>query len=132
MKKTYKASLEKIPELAKEIATQIKGGEIFALIGTLGAGKTTFSRALAKQLGVTSQVTSPTFVLMNRHQARTKIGNKKIFLYHLDLYRTETFAESEALGIAEFWGQPDTVALIEWADKIKNHLPKKTIYIHFS
>jgi tRNA A37 threonylcarbamoyladenosine biosynthesis protein TsaE len=50
----------------------------------------------------------------------------------MDLYRTKTFREVKALGITEIWGKPNVVTVIEWADKIKAHLPKKTIHINFS
>jgi tRNA threonylcarbamoyladenosine biosynthesis protein TsaE len=128
MKRTFKTSLDGIPDLAKKIASGTKGGEIYALIGDLGAGKTTFTKAFTKLLGVTSPVTSPTFVIMNRYEAK----KKKLFIYHLDLYRTESLTEIQALGIEELWGQKDSVTIIEWADKMEGHLPKNTTYIYFA
>lgn len=116
--------------VAKSLAKQLKGGEVIALIGPLGSGKTTFAKALAKLMKVKKKVTSPTFTLMHAFPAR--LPNKKpITFYHLDLYRTKSFREAKALGITEIWGKKNTVTLIEWADKIKKHLPKKTIYLQF-
>lgn len=120
-----------LPEAAakgREVARKLKGGEVFALTGPLGAGKTTFVRALAKGLGVRHRVTSPTFVIMNRYRGRLRgaAGSKPVLLYHLDLYRTRSFKEVTALGLDEIWGKADTVTAIEWADRIRKHLPKNT------
>lgn len=116
--------------LAKRLSKRLKGGEILGLVGPLGSGKTVFAKALAKGLKVRQKVASPTFTLMHPFPAR--LANKKpITLYHLDLYRTKTFREVKALGITEAWGKKNTVTLIEWADKIRKYLPKKTFYIQF-
>ncbi len=130
MKSVLKASLKTLDNLAEEVAANLKGGEILALVGNLGAGKTTFTQKLAKKLKVKASVLSPTFVLMNLFKAKLKNG-RQITLYHLDLYRTRDFAEVKALGITEFWGQKNSVTVIEWADKIKKHLPKNAIVIYF-
>ena len=130
MKSALKASLKTLDSLAEGLAKDLKGGEILALVGDLGAGKTTFTQKLAKRLKVKAGVLSPTFVLMNLFKAQLKNG-RKITLYHLDLYRTKSFAEVKALGITEFWEQKNSVTVIEWADKIKKHLPKNAIVIYF-
>ncbi|HVY68141.1 MAG TPA: tRNA (adenosine(37)-N6)-threonylcarbamoyltransferase complex ATPase subunit type 1 TsaE [Patescibacteria group bacterium] len=117
--------------LARQLALRLKGGEVLALSGPLGSGKTTFARQLARSLKIRHQVASPTFVLMNRYEGRLKTG-RRIQLYHLDLYRTKSFREIRALGLPEIWGRPDTITVIEWADKIKRQLPKKTIHIKFA
>lgn len=122
-------TLNQIPSLAKKIASNIKGGEIFALIGTLGSGKTTFTKALAKNLKIKHHVTSPTFVLMNRYKFQK---NKNPFwLFHLDIYRLKKYQDVKALGLEEIWRNKDSVVVIEWADKILRHLPKKTKKIYF-
>jgi tRNA threonylcarbamoyladenosine biosynthesis protein TsaE len=128
--KTITTTLTDIPELSKKIAQKLKGGEVLALVGPLGSGKTTFTKALGKFLKVKNTVTSPTFVLMSTFLAKLK-NNKKVYLYHLDLYRTKNFREVEALGITEFWGKKDTLTVIEWANKIQKHLPKNTTVIKF-
>lgn len=131
MEKTLSLNLNGIPQTAKQIAKNIKGGEIFALIGPLGSGKTTFTQALGRQLKIRQRITSPTFTLLNCIPAKLPKNNKKIAFYHLDLYRTKTFAEAKALGLTEFWGMPHTVTLIEWADRIRRHLPNNATIINF-
>jgi len=131
MKHRQNIGLGDINPAAKKIAKQLKGGEILALIGPLGSGKTAFAKALGKQLKIRHKITSPTFTLMHVFAGRLR-KNKPVVMYHLDLYRTKNFAEVKALGITELWGKPQTVTLIEWADKIKKYLPKKTIYLYFS
>lgn len=113
--------------LAKKIAPTLKGGEILGLIGPLGAGKTTFTQSLAKALGVKQVLRSPTFILMQS----VKIPRKKFSLHHLDLYRLENLKEINALGMEDFLGKKNSVTVIEWADRAKSTLPKKTKYIHF-
>lgn len=130
MKTALTTSLAELETLAETLAKQLKGGEILALVGDLGAGKTTFTQKLAKRLRVNARVQSPTFVLMNLFPARLRNG-RKVTLYHLDLYRTKNFNEVRALGITEFWGQKNSLTLIEWADKIKKHLPKNALVIKF-
>ncbi len=123
--------LTNIKPTADKITKQLKGGEVLALIGPLGSGKTAFAKALGKQLKIRHKITSPTFTLMHVFAGRLK-KNKPVVMYHLDLYRTKNYAEVKALGITKLWGKPQTITLIEWADKIKKHLPKKTIYLYFS
>ena len=113
---------------AQKMAKSIKGGEVIALIGELGSGKTTFTKALGKALGVRQNISSPTFVMMQQFEIASRIP--KLFLYHLDLYRTKNFKEVQSLGITEWWGHPETVTVIEWADKIINNLPPKTTIIN--
>lgn len=117
----------------REVARKLRGGEVLALTGPLGAGKTTFVKALAKSLGIKHRVTSPTFVIMNRYRGRLKSssGQKPVLLYHLDLYRTRSFKEVMALGLGEVWSRADTITAIEWADRIGKHLPKNTYVFTF-
>jgi tRNA threonylcarbamoyladenosine biosynthesis protein TsaE len=129
MSKNTTLNLSQIPEAAKAVAKDLKGGEIFALVGTLGAGKTTFVKAVGKALKMKHLIPSPTFILLQAFEAKLK--SKKILIYHLDLYRTNGLKEAKALGLTEFWGKPNTVTFIEWADKIKKHLPTKTKFITF-
>ena len=128
--KVLKIALSKAESEAKKIAKTIKGGEIFALIGDLGSGKTTFTKALGKELGVRQTISSPTFVMMQQFEIASR--KPKLFLYHLDLYRTKNFKEVESLGITEWWGHSETVTVIEWADKILKDLPKNSTIIYLS
>ncbi|MDE2311559.1 MAG: tRNA (adenosine(37)-N6)-threonylcarbamoyltransferase complex ATPase subunit type 1 TsaE [Patescibacteria group bacterium] len=112
------------------LALKLRGGEILALIGPLGTGKTTFTKALGRALKAKHKITSPTFVLMRA--LPIKLRGQAAILYHLDLYRIHSLNELKSLGIAQVWGRPGTVTVIEWADKIKRALPKKTRFLHFN
>jgi len=86
-------------------------GLVLALSGDLGAGKTQLVKGLARGLGVTARVHSPTFTLVNEY------GGGRLKLFHLDLYRLETPAQILSAGIEEFLS-PDGVAVIEWAERL--------------
>lgn len=128
----YHINLKEIDKTAGQISQGLQGGEILALIGPLGSGKTTFTKALAKNLGIKQTIPSPTFTLLQHFKGITPTDKKVVHLYHLDLYRTKDYKEVQALGIEEFWSLPDSITVIEWADKIKNKLPKNTIYVNFA
>ncbi len=124
--------LSQADQEAIEIAGTLKGGEILALRGDLGSGKTTFTKALGKALGVRNTITSPTFVMMQEYQtAKETSSGEPIWLYHLDLYRTKDYKDVAALGIEHYWGHPQTITVIEWAEKIESKLPKKRIDLKF-
>lgn len=120
----YKTHSQKeTQKLAKKLAKNSEGN-IYALIGDLGAGKTSFVQGFAKGLGIKDKIISPTFVLMRQYKIPR--GNK--FLYHIDLYRIEDINQ---LGIKEIMENPNNYVIIEWAEKIKNSLPKNSIKIFF-
>lgn len=117
-------------QIAAKLAKKLKGGEIIALEGDLGAGKTTFVKGLAKALGIKQHVTSPTFVLMKVYA----ISHKPLAisqLVHVDCYRLDEPQELFYLGLEEYLNKPEAVVIIEWADKIRNYLKKfkKVIWI---
>lgn len=93
-----------------------------ALIGILGTGKTHMSQGIARGLGVSEDITSPTFSLMNTYM--TLAGE----IYHFDLYRMDDVSELENIGFYEF--TEDQVAIVEWADKFEDELPDETLWIH--
>ena len=88
-------------------------GLVIALSGDLGAGKTQLVKGIARGLGVTARVHSPTFTLVNEY------GGGRLKLFHLDLYRHETPAQILSAGIEEFLS-PDGVAVIEWAERLED------------
>jgi tRNA threonylcarbamoyladenosine biosynthesis protein TsaE len=115
---------------AKKLAKSLKGGEVIALEGDLGAGKTTLTQYIAKSFGIKSHVTSPTFVLMKIYEVRSTKSEVRR-LVHVDCYRLDDPQELFYLGIEEYINNNDSVVVIEWADKIKDYLKKfkKVIWI---
>ncbi len=101
--------------LGEKIGAGLKGGEVIALIGNLGTGKTHLIKGIAKGAGVADEsgVNSPTFVLVNEYSSEA--GGLEV--YHIDAYRMESVAEFEGLGFDDLC-YPTSVVLIEWADKI--------------
>ena len=122
MKKLELNSIEDTQKLAKEVASKLKGGEIIALEGDLGAGKTTFTQYLAQELGVKIHVNSPTFVIMKQYDTDKHPLTK---LVHLDAYRLSSDEELADLGLDQHINATHSVVVIEWADKIKKHLDTK-------
>jgi tRNA threonylcarbamoyladenosine biosynthesis protein TsaE len=114
-------SAQETQALGEKIANQLKGGEVLALFGELGSGKTTFLQGLAKGLGIKERILSPTFIMMRQYDN----------FYHVDLYRIEDERDIEGLGLEEIWSDPQNIVAIEWAEKIKDVLPKKRIEIYF-
>ncbi|MDD4900981.1 MAG: tRNA (adenosine(37)-N6)-threonylcarbamoyltransferase complex ATPase subunit type 1 TsaE [Patescibacteria group bacterium] len=108
---------------AKKISKKLNGGEIIGLVGDLGAGKTVFTKGLARGLGVKKTVISPTFVLMRVYSL--KRANIR-WLLHIDAYRLKSPKDLLAIGADEYFNRPDAVTVIEWADKIKKILPRRT------
>ena len=98
--------------LGRRIGARLRGGEVFAICGPLGSGKTHLIKGIAAGAGAKDRqnVTSPTFVLVNQYAGRFD-------LYHIDAYRLESVADFERLGFDDFC-YPESVVLIEWADKI--------------
>lgn len=119
--------------IAKDIGQKLKGGEILALVGGLGAGKTTFVQGLALGLGITQRIISPTFILVRRYQMYQRY-QKPMYFYHVDLYRLEHDIEKEVinLGLPDILGKKDAIVVIEWAEKIKNILPNTAKWITFA
>lgn len=114
---------------AKKFAAKLKGGEVLCLIGDLGAGKTAFTKGLASGLGIKNTVTSPTFVLMKNYKV---IGHKQIkHLAHIDAYRLESGRQLQGIGAEDYFGEPECVTVIEWADRVKDIWPKDVIKIEF-
>ena len=114
---------------AKKYASRLRGGEVIGLAGDLGAGKTVFAKGLAAGLGTRANVASPTFVLMKIYPVRKRSSPVKFFC-HIDAYRLRNPRDILAIGAGEYFGRADTVTAVEWADKIKKILPKKTKYIN--
>lgn len=107
-------NVEETYKIAEQVASNLKGGEVILLNGDLGAGKTTFTKGLAKALGVQDTVTSPTFTYVKEYDGRLK-------LYHFDMYRVGDADEVYELGLEEYFYKGGVV-VVEWNkfDNIKN------------
>lgn len=92
--------------VAERFAAGLKGGDVVLLSGELGAGKTTFTKGIARALGVKEQVTSPTFTIIKEYRGAY------LHLYHMDLYRLSD--DLSELGLEEYLGREDGVSVIEW------------------
>jgi tRNA threonylcarbamoyladenosine biosynthesis protein TsaE len=122
-------SLTETRHIAHELAATLRGGEILCLFGELGSGKTTFTAGLAEALGITSEITSPTFTLMNLYSAQTDTLQT---LVHIDTYRLEDEKELVDIGAEDYIGQRTSITVIEWPEKITSLLnDKKIIKIKF-
>jgi len=125
MKKITKSEKETF-KLGQKLARRLAGGEVIALIGDLGAGKSIFIKGLAKGLGIKQMITSPSFVIMKVY----KVKSREIkYLCHIDAYRLTNGQELIDIGINDWLGGKGIVTVIEWADRVKKILPKKRIKI---
>ena len=115
--------IEKTRELARDLAKSTKKGNVIALVGELGTGKTTFVQYLLQALGVEERVTSPTFILQRAYELPTL----QTSAYHIDLYRTENAGVARDLTL-DFDNQ---VTIIEWPQLLKDLLPERTKWITF-
>lgn len=107
--------------LGERLGKQLQPGDVIALYGDLGAGKTTLTRGIAVGLGLDADIHSPTFTLIHEHPGR-------VHLYHVDLYRLSTEQEVETLGLEEYI-YSEGVTVIEWGDRMKSILPAERLDI---
>jgi len=106
----------------------LKRAIVLGLEGDLGGGKTTFLQGFAKGLGIKEKITSPTFVIMKKFEIRnSKFEN----FYHIDCYRIEKPKEILDLGFKEIISNPKNIVAVEWADRIRQIIPKETFWIKF-
>lgn len=117
-------------EIAKDIASQLKGGETLSLTGDLGAGKTLFTKGLADTLDISHTITSPTFVVMKVYQV-TAEHNDISTLCHVDAYRLTSGHDLEDIGIKDYLDDKHAVTVIEWAKRVTDIIPNNAIWIHF-
>ena len=117
---------EKTFELGYKLGKTLSPGNVVALIGELGSGKTLFTKGIAKVLGVKeyNYVNSPSFVIVKEYKS------KKIPLYHFDLYRLKSIHDLETVGYEEYFYSKG-ISVVEWADKTPDALPEKHITVKF-
>lgn len=114
-------SAEQTEKFGISYAKNLKAGDVVILKGDMGAGKTVFCKGVAKGLGITDEILSPTYAYMNDYYGK---------LYHYDCYRLSSGAQAEALGLCDYF-YADGVCLVEWAENIAEVLPEncKTVII---
>ncbi len=114
-----------LASLAQKLGAAITQGGLIYLIGDLGAGKTTFARAMIKAFGVAERIKSPTYSLIESYRSAT------LSIHHLDLYRIADPGELEWLGLADLL-TPDALLLVEWPERAGNALPSADLQIRLS
>lgn len=118
-------SLDKIADAAREFVEQIGDKRVFAFYGGMGAGKTTFIKAVCEQLGVKDAVTSPTFAIVNEYASN--FGP----VYHFDFYRIKNLGEVMDLGFEDY-AYSGNFCLMEWPELIEDLLPDNTVNVHIA
>jgi tRNA threonylcarbamoyladenosine biosynthesis protein TsaE len=123
-------STEETRQVAREFARTLQRGDIVALIGDLGAGKTQFVKGVCETLSVSLPVASPTFVLLHRYLGKDPAG-MELIIHHLDLYRIASSSEILDLGYEElFFGKG--ICLVEWADRLGELLPDRHVDVRIA
>lgn len=118
-------SSEETIALGEILGAMLKPGDVLAMRGTLAAGKTTITKGIAKALGVTDNITSPTFCIISEYEGA------KMPLYHMDVYRLDNAEDFINLGVDDLiYG--NGVSIIEWSEKIQSELPPKTITVQIT
>jgi tRNA threonylcarbamoyladenosine biosynthesis protein TsaE len=118
-------SVEQTQELGARLGKIVQAGDVIALQGDLGAGKTNFVQGLARGLGITEDVNSPTFILANEYLSG------RLALYHIDAYRVQDAAEAKGFGLDDYlYG--DGVTVVEWAERVRAALPRDVLWIRFA
>ena len=116
-------SLDTIHEAAKEFLQNMGDGKVFAFYGKMGAGKTTFVKAICEELGVEDVITSPTFALVNEYTAGD--GSP---VYHFDFYRIKKLDEVYDMGYEDYF-YSGALCFIEWPEKIEDLLPGDVVEV---
>ncbi|MCI1982168.1 MAG: tRNA (adenosine(37)-N6)-threonylcarbamoyltransferase complex ATPase subunit type 1 TsaE [Oscillospiraceae bacterium] len=123
MQKFTTVSPEETEALGEKIGAGLKGGEVLALFGGMGAGKTALTRGIARGLGIPQGVSSPTFALVHEYHGR-------LALYHFDMYRVESWDDLYSTGFFDYLGTGG-VLVVEWSENIENALPESAVRICF-
>jgi len=122
---TASTSLENTARLAAALGSRLRGGEVVELVSDVGGGKTTFVRGLAKGMGSSDKVASPSFTLSREYRAG------ELTMFHFDFYRLND-PGIVANELAEVVGDPQAVVVVEWADIVEDVLPDERLTIHIS
>ena len=114
--------LEHINEAAKQFVAQIGDHKVYAFYGSMGAGKTTFIKAVCEELGVEDVITSPTFAIINEYEARDGV------IYHFDFYRIKKLEEVYDMGYEDYF-YSGALCFIEWPELIEEVLPEDAVKV---
>ena len=121
-------SLEALPQAAREFARLMGDNTVFAFHGEMGAGKTTFLRALCEVLGVDpEEANSPSFSIINEYRSDTTAE----LIYHFDLYRLESVEEALEIGVEDYFDS-GALCLLEWPERIEPLLPDDTVVVNIT
>ena len=116
MRRIESQSAQETVEFGRQLAGEFRSGDVVALTGELGTGKTCLVKGIALGLGITQEVTSPTFTLIHEYRGG------RLTLYHVDLYRLNSVEQVAGIGIEDYL-QTEGVTVIEWAEKMEPLLP---------
>ncbi len=116
-------SLDTIADAASEFIKQMKDATVFAFYGNMGAGKTTFIKAICKKLGVDDQINSPTFAIVNEYRS-----NSCELIYHFDFYRIKSESEAFDFGYEDYF-YSGSVCFVEWPELIESLLPEDVVNV---
>ena len=116
--------VEETIKLGEQFADFIERGDVFAFVGELASGKTTFIKGILKGLDFKKSVTSPTFTLVNEYDAKFPV-------IHIDCYREDELERWIKLGLNDYFSD-ENIVIIEWGNKIQSLLPDNTFQVHFS
>lgn len=123
MKQFISHSPEESEKIAFEFAKTLQSGSVLAFEGSMGMGKTHFTRGLAKGLGFTGDVTSPTFAIVNEYRGG------RLPLFHFDMYRIESWEDLDSCGFFDYMNEKGVIAC-EWSENIAGALPHDSIFIN--
>jgi tRNA threonylcarbamoyladenosine biosynthesis protein TsaE len=114
-------TVEQTQDWGKQLGAQLQSGDVVALMGDLGAGKTVFAQGVGEALGVIGPMTSPTFTLIHEYLGQVK--DTGVRLIHMDLYRLQRPEETEVIGVEDAFVE-DAICLIEWPEIAEDYLPE--------
>ena len=123
-------SIDTIRETAREFINHIGPHRVFAFYGKMGAGKTTFVKAICEELGVEDVITSPTFAIVNQYQA-SQSEPPVSTIYHFDFYRIKRLEEVYDMGYEDYF-YSDALCFIEWPELIEDLLPDDAVRVSIS
>jgi len=114
-------------EIARQFAEKLKPGDVVALYGELGTGKTFLVKEICRFFKMSQEATSPSFTIINEY-----FNQQELYVYHFDFYRLENEAELQNLGLEEFFYN-DYICMIEWPEKIQNYIPESRweVFLNF-